>query len=74
MELLRIEILNPKALQLINGMQDLQLIRVYNKPNSRLSAYLKEMRRQAEDAPDEVEIGEIVEEVRRENHDSEQSC
>lgn len=71
MELLRIEILNPKALQLINGLQDLQLIRVYNKPNSRLSAYLKEMRRQAEDAPDEVEIGEIVEEVRRENHDSE---
>ena len=71
MELLRIEILNPKALQLINGMQDLQLIRVYNKPNSRLSAYLKEMRRQAEDAPDEVEIGEIVEEVRRENHDRE---
>lgn len=70
MELLKIEILNPKALQLINGMQDLQLIRVYDEPNSRLKDYLQEMRGQAEGAPDEAQIGEIVEEVRRENHDN----
>ena len=69
MELLKIEILNPKALQLIKGMQDLQLIKVYEEPNSRLASYLKEMRRQAEDVPNEEEIGEIVEEVRRDNYD-----
>lgn len=69
MELIKIEILNPKALQLINGMQDLQLIKVYDEPNSRLKGYLQEMRRQAEDAPNEEEIAEIVEEVRRDNYD-----
>jgi hypothetical protein len=34
MEALKIEILNPKALQLIKGMQDLKLIKVSDEPAS----------------------------------------
>ena len=36
MEAIKIEILNPKALQLIKGMQDLDLIRISEKPVSKL--------------------------------------
>ena len=50
-------------------MEDLHLIIAYDEPNSRLKSYLQEMRRQAEDAPNEEEIAEIVEEVRRDNYD-----
>ena len=45
MEALKIEILNPKALQLIKGMQELKLIKVSDEPISTLKAYLKKMRR-----------------------------
>jgi len=64
MEALQIEILNPKALQLIKDMQDLNLIKVSDEPASKLKAYLKKMRRNAATAPDLDEITQIVEEVR----------
>ena len=64
MDALRIEILNPKALQLINGMEDLQLIKVSESPKSKLKAYLKKTRRNAASAPAEEEIAKIVEAVR----------
>jgi hypothetical protein len=64
MEALKIEILNPKALQLIKGMQDLKLIKVSNEPASTLKAYLKKMRRKASSAPSLEEITKIVEDVR----------
>jgi hypothetical protein len=64
MEALKIEILNPKALQLIKGMQDLKLIRVSDDPTSNLKAYLKKMRRKSATAPSLEEITHIVEEVR----------
>lgn len=41
MEALKIEILNPKALKLIKGMQDLNLIKVSEQPSYKLKAYLK---------------------------------
>lgn len=66
MEALKIEILNPKALQLINGMQELKLIKVYEEPTSALKAYLKKMRRNSSTAPDLDEITKIVDEVRAE--------
>ena len=44
MEALKIEILNPKALQLIKGMQELKLIKVSDEPASALKLYLKKMR------------------------------
>ena len=64
MEALRIEILNPKALQLIKGMQDLKLIKVSDEPISKLKAYLKKMRKNADLAPTPDDIADIVEEVR----------
>ncbi len=64
MEALKIEILNPKALQLIKGMQDLNLIKVSDEPISALKVYLKKMRRNASKAPDLAEITKIVDEVR----------
>ena len=64
MEALKIEILNPKALKLIKGMQDLKLIKVSDVPASTLKAYLKKMRRNAASAPSLSEITKIVEEVR----------
>ncbi len=64
MDALKIEILNPKALQLIEGMQELKLIKVSAAPVSVLTAYLKKMRRNAATVPDLDEITKIVEEVR----------
>ena len=64
MEALKIEILNPKALQLIKGMQDLKLIKVSEEPISTLKTYLKKMRRNASTAPGLDEISKIVDDVR----------
>ena len=64
MEALKIEILNPKALQLIKGMQELKLIKVSDEPVSTLKAYLKKMRRNSATAPSLGEITKIVEDVR----------
>lgn len=64
MEALKIEILNPKALQLIKGMQDLKLIKVTDEPISALKDYLKKMRRNSASAPSLDEITKIVEVVR----------
>jgi hypothetical protein len=64
MEALKIEILNPKALQLIKDIQDLKLIKVSDEPVSTLKTYLKKMRRNSASAPNLDEITKIVEEVR----------
>ena len=64
MEALKIEILNPKALQLIKGMQDLKLIKVSDSPISALKMYLKKMRRNSSTAPSLDVITKIVDEVR----------
>ena len=64
MEAFKIEILNPKALQLIKGMQELKLIKVSDEPVSVLKTYLKKMRRNSSSAPGFDEITKIVEEVR----------
>lgn len=68
MSIIRIEILNPTALKLIEGMQDLNLIKVSVEPESRLKAYLQKMRRNTVSAPDIDEITSIVEEVRAERY------
>jgi hypothetical protein len=64
MEALKIEILNPKALQLIKGMQELKLIKVSKEPVSTLKVYLKKMRSYSSTAPTLDEITKIVEGVR----------
>jgi len=45
-------------------MEDLNLIKVIEKPVSKLTSYLKKMRRNSATAPDLDEITSIVEEVR----------
>jgi hypothetical protein len=64
MDALKIEILNPKALQLIKSMQDLKLIKVSDEPVSTLKTYLEKMRRKSSSAPGLDEITKIVESVR----------
>jgi hypothetical protein len=68
MEALRIEILNPKALPLLKGMQDLNLIKVTDEPVSKLQSYLKKMRKNASSVPSINEIDQIVKEVRAERY------
>jgi transposase-like protein len=64
MEALKIEILNPKALKLIKGMQDLNLIKVSDAPATKFKAYLKKMRQNSSTVPSLEEITKIVEKVR----------
>jgi hypothetical protein len=64
MEALKIEILNPKALKLIKGMQDLNLIKVSDAPATKFKSYLKKMRQNSSTAPSLEEITKIVEKVR----------
>lgn len=68
MEALKIEILNPKALQLIKGMEDLNLIKVTDEPVSKLQSYLKKMRKNTSSVPSIDEIAQIVQEVRTERY------
>ena len=65
---LKIEIINPKALQLIKGMQDLNLIKVSDEPASKLKTYLKKMRKNSRTSPSLDEITKIVEEVRSQRY------
>ena len=69
MGVLKIEILNPKALQLIKGMQELKLIKVSDDPSSSLKTYLKKMRKNAASVPKLDEITKIVEEVRAKRYE-----
>lgn len=68
MEALRIEILNRKAMKLLKGMQELNLIKVSVEPTSKVKAYLQKMRRNSATAPTMREITKIVEEVRAERY------
>lgn len=68
MEAFKIEILNPKALTLIKGLQDLNLIKITDEPTSALKAYLKKMRKKSSSAPNLEEITKIVEEVREKRY------
>jgi hypothetical protein len=68
MEALRIEILNPKAMQLIKGMVDLSLISISEEPVGSVKDYLEKMRLNAAESPSLDEITEIVEEVRTERY------
>ena len=69
MGVLKIEILNPKALQLIKGMQELKLIKVSDDPSSSLKTYLKKMLKNAASVPKLDEITKIVEEVRAKRYE-----
>ena len=65
MNTIKIEILNPKALKLIESMQEQNLIRINEDSETKLKAYLKKSRKYASSAPSLSEINEIVMEVRQ---------
>jgi hypothetical protein len=46
MEAIKIEILNPKALKLIKGMQDLELIRISDEPGTKIKKLSQRSRRE----------------------------
>lgn len=68
MEAFKIEILNPKAMQLIKGMLDLNLIKISDDKVTALQAYLKKTRKYTATAPSLEEIEAMVEEVRTERY------
>ena len=68
MDAIKIEILDPKALQLIKEMQDLKLIKVTDEPVSKLQSYLKKMRKDCGSAPSLDEIAQLVNEVRADRY------
>ncbi|MGA9212062.1 hypothetical protein [Kaistella sp.] len=68
MDALKIEILNPKALQLIKQLQELNLIKISDEPKSKLQEYLKKMRKNAGRVPNLDEISKTVDEVRAERY------
>lgn len=68
MEALKIEILNPKALKLIRGMQELNLIKVEKEPKSAFKVFLEKTRKKSASAPSFDQVTKIVEEVRAERY------
>lgn len=66
MESIKIEILNPKAKNLIKNMADLNLIRIKkDKPKSEFSELLKRIRKHSDEVPSFEEITKEVESVRK---------
>jgi hypothetical protein len=66
METLRIEIINPKAKQLLKNLADLNLIKIKkDKAKSDFTVLLKQLRSQSEDVPSLDEITKEVELVRK---------
>jgi len=63
METVRIEILNPKANQLLKDLADLNLIKI--QPKSSIKEVLKKTRQNAKYAPSLDDITTEVEEVRQ---------
>jgi hypothetical protein len=68
MEVLRVEILNPKAKKLLKGLEELELINVQPEPKDKFKAYLRQMRSKSKNAPSLQEITKIVDQVRSERY------
>ena len=64
MSTIQIEILNPKAIRLIQDLADLELISIYEPPETGFSKLLAKLRSKAESAPSLEEITNEVELVR----------
>lgn len=64
METLRVEILNPKALQLLKTLADLNLIAIETKKPDSFSSAIEKLRSKSDVAPSLEEITKEVELVR----------
>lgn len=70
METLNIEIINPKAKQLLKSLADLNLIKIKKeKAKSDFTELLMKLRSQSEDVPSLDEITKEVESVRKDRYE-----
>jgi hypothetical protein len=70
MDTIQINILNPKALQLLQDLVDLELISIKDAPANGFATALKKLRSKAESAPTLDEITREVESVRANQKDN----
>lgn len=68
MSTLRVDILNPKALKLLKGLAELNLITIHESPETDFADLLKRLRKKEENAPSLEEITKEVELVRAERY------
>jgi hypothetical protein len=69
METIRIDILNPKAKNLLKNLADLNLIKINKDRKSDFSALLKKLRAKSKDEISPDEITKEVEEVRKSRYE-----
>lgn len=69
METIRIDILNPKAKNLLKNLADLNLIKIKKKKKSDFSELLKKLRTKSKDEISIDEITQEVEEVRKSRYE-----
>ena len=69
METLRIDIINPKAKQLLKDLADMNLI-AFSKGNSEFISFLEKLRAKSDSAPSLDEITKEIETVRSKRHES----
>jgi hypothetical protein len=68
METLKIDVLNPKAMQLLKDLEELDLITIHHPTKSDFQELLNELRSQEDSAPSLEEITAEVEKVRSERY------
>ncbi len=74
MESLRIDIINPKAKQLINSLAEMDLIKIRKEKNkSEFTELLASLRKQSKDIPSFEEITKEVESVRNYRYENKKS-
>ena len=71
METIKVEILNPKAKNILKGLADLNLIKIKREQKkSDFTQLLEKLRKQSDTAPDLNEIAKEVESVRKERYEN----
>ncbi len=73
MNLVTIDILNPKAVKLLKNLEDLDLISIKEKSNSGFDKFLKKLRSNAKQSLSIDKITKEVEQVRLKRHASKKS-
>jgi hypothetical protein len=68
MNTIRVDILNPKAVKLLKGLADLDLISIHDNSKNGFAIVLKKLRAKAKTAPSLDEITKEVELVRAKRH------
>jgi len=71
MEIIKIEILNPKAKNILKGLADLNLIKIKSEQKkSDFTQLLEKLRKHSDSAPNLDEIEKEVESVRRKRYEN----